>query len=211
MIENYLNERRMHCKTGVLVNMLECYVGKFSEHMTLDIYGGMFFQYFLWPKMNGYDTLILRTRLFSIVSLFSQRIHFGVHEETFGNDRERAKKALDDLVTQDIPLGVMVDLICLLFLADIGIKLDFNGYNLIVISKEGQNYVLVETHEMRTTDDYHRLNEAKLTDALFWPGFATYHGKLFYLDSLQLEVVEKTDLRSDIIEGMKNVFLKKQK
>lgn len=203
MIENYPNERKMNCETGVMVNMLEYYGIKFSEPMTFGIGGGMCFLYFPWMKMNGYDMLILRTRPFSVVSHFSQRMHLGFHMETFGNDRDKAQKALDDLVAQNIPVGVVVNLMGLPFLADIGIRLDFNGHNLTVIGKEGRDYVLVETHEMRTTDDYPRLDEAKLTDARFRPGFATPHGKLFYLDPLQAEIVEKTDLRPAIIEGMK--------
>lgn len=202
MIEKYPNPRRMHCETGVLVNMLEYYGVKLSEPMALGIGGGMFFLYFPWLKANGFDLLVLRTFPGSIVQHFANRTHLGYHEMTFGNNMEKGQKALDELVSKNIPVGLVVNLRDLPFLEDIGIKIDFNGHNLTVIGKEGTDYVLVETHEMRTTDDYPRLDETQLTLARFHKGFGAPHGRLYYLDPLPQDFLEKADMKSAIVKGI---------
>lgn len=46
MIENFPNERRMHCETGVLVNMMEYYGFTISEPMVFGIGSGLYFMYF---------------------------------------------------------------------------------------------------------------------------------------------------------------------
>ena len=54
MIPTFPNQRRLHCETGVLVNLLEYYGYNISEPMAFGIGGGMYFLYFPWMKLMGF-------------------------------------------------------------------------------------------------------------------------------------------------------------
>lgn len=203
MISNFPNPRRMHCETGVLVNMLEYYGFKISEPMVFGIGGGLYFLFFPWIKINKFDMLAFRTLPSCIVRHFSKRMHLGYHEESFGKNREKAQKALDELLDKNVPVGLVVNLIGLKFLNDIGMTHDFNGHNLTVIGKEGSEYIIADTDEKLPNDDYVRLDETRLNISRFHSGVAAPHGKLYYFDPLPPDFSEQVDLKPAIIAGMK--------
>lgn len=203
MIENYPNERRMHCETGVLVNMLEYYGYNISEPMTFGIGGGMYFLYFPWMKLYGFVLPVLRSKPTNILRHFAPRMHLGYHEKSYGNDKERAAKELDELVAKGVPVGLVVNLIGLKYLNDIGFELDYNGHHIVVVGKEGTQYIIADMDEKLPDDSYVTLDEVRMPLVRFRDGISAPHGRMFYIDPLPANYAETVDLKSAIIEGLK--------
>lgn len=205
MIENYPNERRMHCESGVMVNMLEYYGYNISEEMVFGIGGGLYFLYFPWMKVQDFVLIVLRKKPGGIARQFAKRLHLNYHELTFGNNVEKGTQALDELVSRNIPVVVASNLRGLKYLNDIGFDLDYNGHHITVIGKEGNQYIIADMDEKLPNDDYVYLDEARLRSTRFRSGISAPHGRMFYLDPLPKDFATKVDLRSAVIEGLKEV------
>ena len=203
MIENYPNERRMHCETGVLVNMLEYYGYNISEPMAFGIGGGMYFLYFPWMKLYGFVLPVLRSKPTNIMRHFTKRMNIGYHEKSYGNNREKAKQELDELVAKDVPVGLRVNLVGLKYLNDIGFELDYNGHHIAVIGKEGRDYIIADIDEKLPNDDLVTLDETRMSLVRFRGGIAAPHGCMFYIDPLPANYAKTVDLKPAIIEGLK--------
>lgn len=203
MIENYPNPRRMHCESGVLVNLLEYYGYKISEPMVFGIGGGLYFLYFPWMKLYGFVLPVLRSKPTNILRHFSPRMHLGYHEKSYGNDKDRAAKELDELVAKGVPVGLVVNLIGLKYLNDIGFELDYNGHHIVVIGKEGSQYIIADMDYKLPNDDYVTLDEARMPLVRFRDGISAPHGRMFYIDPLPANYAETVDLKPAIISGLK--------
>ena len=203
MIENFPNERRMHCETGVLVNMMEYYGFKISEPMAFGIGSGLYFMYFPWLKVQDFILVVMRTRPTAIIRRFAKRMHLGFHEQSFGNNVDKAMKALDDLIAKNVPVGLASNLFGLKYLTNIGFEMDYNGHHYVVVGKEGTQYVIADTNETIPNDDYVYLEETYLRYSRFRPGISAPHGWMFHIDPLPENYSAKIDLKPAIIDGMK--------
>ena len=206
MIENYPNQRRAHCETGVLVNMLEYYGIKISEPMAFGIGGGLYFMYFPWMKVEDFVLLVLRTKPATIIRHFSARMHLDYHEISFGNDKKKAKETLDDMIAQGIPVGLTVNMLGLKYLNDLGVKLDFNGHNMTVIGKENGQYIIADVDWQLPNDDYVYLDEVRMEAVRFRPGPSAPHGRMYYFGSLPKDFSDKTLMKQAIIKGLKETY-----
>ena len=204
MIENFPNPRRMHCETGVTVNMMQYYGYDITEQMVFGIGGGMFFIFFPLLKSEDIQStpVIMRSRATDIIRHFSKRMNLGYHEMTFGNNRDKAEQELDKLVAQGIPVGVVVNIIELKYLNDLGFNHNFNGHHLTVVGKEGDQYIVADTDEHLLNDDYVTIPEATMRSVRFKSGLAAPHGRMFYFDELPSDYAQTVDLQSAIIAGM---------
>ena len=206
MIENYPNERRMHCESGVLVNMMEYYGYDISEPMVFGIGGGMFFLYFPLlksPDIQNSPPVIMRSRATDIIRHFSKRMNIGYHEQSFGNDYSKAEKELDKLVAQGIPVGVVVNILKLKYLNDLGFNHDFNGHHLTVVGKEGDRYIIADTDSHLLNDDLVTIDEATMRSARFRSGMAAPHGRMFYFDKLASDYAKNVDIKAATIAGLR--------
>lgn len=207
MIENYPNKRRMHCETGVLVNMMEYNGYHISEPMAFGIGSGMYFLYF--PKLRTSDAtgtfplVVLRTKPTCIIRNYTKRMHIGYHEQTFGKDAFKAERALDELIAKNIPVGVVVNLIGVKYLNDLGFSVDYNGHHMTVIGKEGTQYIIADVDEKLPNDDYQVLEAAAMRSVRFRSGISAPHGRMFYFDQLPADFAEITTLKSAIVSGLK--------
>lgn len=193
----------MHCETGVLVNMLQYYGLEISEPMAFGIGGGMYFLYFPWMKLMGFVLPVMRSKPTNIFRHFAPRMHLSYHEKSYGNDKDRAKKDLDELVAKGIPAGLVVNVLGLKYLNDIGFDLDYNGHHIVVVGKEGSQYIIADIDEKLPNDDLVTLDEARMPLVRFRGGISAPHGRMFYIDPLPANYVETIDLTSAIIEGLK--------
>ena len=205
MIENFPNPRRMHCETGVTVNMMKYYGYDTTEQMVFGVGGGMFFMFFPLLKSEDIQStpVIMRSRATEIIRHFSKRMNLGYHEMTFGNNRDKAEQELDKLVAQGVPVGVVVNIIELKYLNDLGFRHNFNGHHLTVVGKESDQYIVADTDQHLLNDDYVTIPEATMQSVRFKPGIAAPHGRMFYFDPLPSDFAQTVDLQSAIIAGMK--------
>ena len=205
MIENFPNQRRMHCETGVVVNTMKYYGFDITEQMVFGIGGGMFFLYFPILKSKDINStpVIMRSRATDIIRTFTKRMNIGYHEMTFGIDCLKAEQELDKLVAQGIPAGLVVNILDVKYLNDLGFKHDFNGHHLTVVGKEGDQYIIADTDQHLLNDDYVTIDAATMRSIRFRSGIGAPHGRMFYMDKLPADYAEHVDMNSAIIAGIK--------
>ena len=203
MIENYPNERKMHCETGVMSNMMQYYSYDISEQMVFGIGGGLYFMYFPWLRLKDSVLIVMRSRPTDIIRHFVNRMGIGYHEMSFGNNVLKAEKALDELVAKNIPTGLTVNILGLKYLTDLGLDLDYNGHHITVLGKEGTQYIVADVDEHLPNNDLFKVDETVLRQIRFRPGISAPHGRMFYIDRLPADFAEKTDLKRAVIGGLK--------
>lgn len=214
MIENYPNQRRMNCETGMLVNMLQYYGYEMSEQMAFGLGGGLCFVYMPFIKTpEGYIFPLLRMKPITIFRKVCQRLHLDYHEETFGNNEQKGAAALDALVAKNVPVGVQVNIGALdyvnkfdEFRSYMGTgnsgAMNFNGHAVCVIGENGSEYIFSDT-DFRIPDEYVTLDKAAMTKARFLPGSFTPHGRMVYLGPSDKDAMRPEYLKQAIIAGMK--------
>lgn len=213
MLENYPNKRRMHCETGLLVNMLEYYGVEMSEPMAFGIGGGIYFLYMpLIKTVDDLVFLILRTMPVSVIMNVAKRLHLDYHEEKFGKDIAKATAALDEQVAKNIPVCVVVNTEGLEYLKKLemfksyiasGQSMSFNGHMVCIIGEEGSEYIIADVDFRLPNDDYVRLDKATLNRVRFINGFAAPHGRMIYLNSCSKDIMAPENLKPAIVAGLK--------
>ena len=171
--------------------------------MVFGIGGGMYFLYFPWMKLYGFVLPVLRSKPTNILRHFAPRMHLGYHEKSYGNNKDKAAKELDELVAKGVPVGLVVNLIGLKYLNDLGFELDYNGHHIVVIGKEGSQYIIADMDYKLPDDNYVVLDEARMPLVRFRDGISAPHGRMFYIDPLPANYAETIDLKSAIIGGLK--------
>lgn len=207
MIENFPNQRREHCETGSLQNLMKYYGIELSEDMAFGIGGGLYFLYCPFIKLGKFPFPIMRTRPGSVFRNVSKRVGLSMHEMTFGNDKAKSIEALNKLVDNSIPVVLVVNVYHLPYL-DHALppddKLNFNGHNMIVIGREDSTYHISDC-DMKLEDEYYTIEERDLNITRFMPGANAPHGRLFYFDKPDLGKFEHFDYRPACIAGLKEV------
>ena len=207
MIENFPNQRREHCETGSLQNLMENYGIKLSEDLAFGIGGGLYFLYCPFIKIGKFPFPIMRTRPGTIFRNVSKRGGLSLHEMTFGDDKAKSIEVLNELVDQNIPVVLVVNIYTVPYLDRVlppDDKLSFNGHNIIVIGREGSTYNISDC-DMKLQDEYYTITEAELNVTRFMSGANAPHGRLFYFDKPDPEKFARFDYRSACIAGLKEV------
>ena len=210
MINNYPNQRRLHCETGAFVSMMEYYGLEMSEAMAFGIGSGLYFLYTPYIKIMGMTYPIFRSLPLSIIRDVSKRLGLNYHEMKFGKDVEKATSTLDALVEKQIPVGVSVDGGGLTYFQRIGQLnatiqggLHMNGHIICIVGKEGSKYYIADTDFRLPNDDYVTLEESTMREIRFAPGFASPHGLLFYFDGMTKDLLAPEKLKPAIVAGLK--------
>lgn len=213
MIENYPNERRMHCETGLLVNMLKYYGFEMSEQMAFGIGGGIYFLYMpLIKTVDDLVFLILRTKPFHVIMNVAKRLRLDYREQKFGKDIAKASAALDELVAKNIPVCVVVNTEGLEYLKKLemfksyvasGQSMSFNGHMVCIVGEEGSEYIIADVDFRLPNDDYVRLDKATLNRVRFIPGFAAPLGQMIYLNQINKDILSPENMKPAIIAGLK--------
>lgn len=202
MIDNFPNPRRKHCETGTFLNILEYYGYEISEPMAFGIGSGIYFLYSPFLRMRGIILPMLRIKPACIVKNFCERMSIGYHGMRYGRRVKPAMRDLDELVAQNIPVGVVVSVAGLDYFGKTVNESRFNGHVLTVIGKEGSNYIIADSDSRLFTDDYVTIDEATMRKIRFARGLAAPEGRMFYLDPPPANFAETVDLKPAIIQGL---------
>lgn len=217
MIENFPNQRRMNCETGMLVNLLQYYGYEMSEPMAFGVGGGFCFLYTpLIKTPEGFVFPITRNKPLTIVNNVFKRLHINYHIETFGKDQDKAAAALDALLAKNIPVCVQVNVFGLEYLRNLSefksylstgssSTMNFNGHAICIVGEDGSDYIIADTDFRLPNDDYVKLDKATLTKMRFFPGSFTPHGKMIYMEPSDTDIMTPDKLKPAIIAGMKEV------
>ncbi|GAB3932725.1 BtrH N-terminal domain-containing protein [Mucilaginibacter myungsuensis] len=189
-----------HCESGVTSNLLwKASGGKITEPLAFGIGAGLFYAHLPILKFNGGPAIAFRTMPGWIFKRTCRSLGIPVIRKKFSS-REKAKEFLDEQLASGQPVGCQVGVYYLSYFPK-EYRFHFNGHNLIVYGKDGDNYLIsdpiMETSTMLTSYELERVRFAK--------GPLAPNGQIYYTQ-FSGEISDDR-IRESIKSGIKhNVF-----
>ena len=194
-VPTFPHRHSAHCESGVTANLLCAQGFEISEAMVFGIGSGLFFAYMPFIKVNFLPFTTFRVYPGGILKRVTARLGIKVKKQKFRNP-EKSMRALDDLIAQNIPVGVQVGVYWLPFFPP-AFRFHFNGHNMVVYGKQEGNYLISDpvwdTTVVCPHDD--------LMKARFSKGPLAPKGFMYYIQ----EKPENVLLEKVIIKGIKEV------
>lgn len=167
-----------HCESGVTANLLNYHGFPCSEAMVFGIGGGLFFAYVPFIKINFLPLTAYRIGPGSIFTKATRRLGIKVIKTKFGSP-ELAEAELDRLLEAGRPVGAQTGVFWLPFFPP-AYRFHFNGHNLVVIGKEGSDYLISDP----IFEEMVRCPAADLRKARFAKGALAPKGKIYYIEKM---------------------------
>lgn len=171
---HFEHRQSAHCENGVVSNLLRFHGMEFDEPMVFGIGAGLFFSYFPFLKMGGIPVTSFRTMPSYIFKRFANSLGIKVKSQTFSNE-QKGMEALDALLEQGIPVGMLTSVFYLTYLPD-AYRFHFNAHNIIVYGKENGKYLVSDP----TLEGVTEILPEDLQRARFAKGIPEPKGKLYY-------------------------------
>ena len=167
-----------HCENGVTSNLLRFYGYDYSESLIFGLSAGLYFVHVPLIKSVGFPVTVFRPMPGVIFTRVMKSLDFKFHTRIFINKKNAVKK-LDSLLEQGIPTGCVINMYNLHFLP-LEYRLNFNGHNVCVIGKDGDNYLISDSFIKEKAT----ISSQILLDARFAKGIDAPRGKLYWIKSL---------------------------
>ncbi len=191
---NFKHTQSAHCESGVTANLLDHQGLSLSEPMVFGIGSGIFFIHLPFVKLNGISATSYRIWPGGIFNRTMKLLGAEVVTKKFSSP-EKSMEALDKLLEQNIPVGIMCSVYYLPYLPD-AYRFHFNAHNIVIFGKEGDVYLVGDP----VLPEVKRLHKDDLLKARYAKGFPQPSGKMYYIKSLPNKEV---DLKSAIRNGLK--------
>ncbi len=191
---DFEHRQSAHCENGVASNLLRYYGLELSEPMVFGIGSGLLFFYFPLLRVNQAPAISYRTMPGHIFSKVAKRLGFKVKRQKFSSHID-AQRALDLNLEKGNPVGLQVGVYHLTYFPD-DYRFHFNGHNLVVYGKEGDEYLISDPVIQTTT----RLTAAELEKVRFAQGTLAPKGHIYYPTHLP----KTLSLESAIRKGIKD-------
>ncbi len=129
-----------HCESGVTANLFRHQGILLSEAMAFGIGSGLFFGYLPMVRINGLPLITFRNAPGGIFKRVTRRLGARVTTARFRLPAKAMAK-LDQNLQQGIPTGLQTGVFWLPYFPP-ALRFHFNAHNLVVIGKEGENYLI---------------------------------------------------------------------
>lgn len=192
---NFSHRQFAHCESGVTANLLHHYGVECSEALVFGIGSGLFFAYAPFIRLNFLPLTTFRTAPGSIFKKTSKRLGINVRQQRFKNPLA-AEQELDRLLANGCPVGAQTGVFWLPYFPP-AYRFHFNGHNLVVTGKEGDDYLISDPIFEQPV----RCPAADLRQARFAKGALAPRGRVYYIESLPGTI----DLPRAVMRGIKDV------
>jgi len=169
-----------HCENGVIANMLRFYGYEISEPMIFGLSSGLFFGHMPFFKM--WDMAFTTFRTFSgvLFKRVTRSLGFKTKTKQFLFNRKRAMQELDEVLNSGIPVGCVTGMYYLTYMP-MEFRYHFNGHNLCVIGKDGDNYIISDPITIeKVTISRKDLQRARFAKGGAFPSI----GKMYWIKSV---------------------------
>lgn len=186
---DYPHEQTIHCENGAIRNIFKYHHYELSEPLIFGIGSGIAFTHVPFMSMEGFRLTMTRPSPVSIFKNLSKVLGIKLYHRYFLS-KKRAMKTLDELLEQNIPVGLVVNISNLSYFPS-ELRGNFNGHHIVVYGKEGNNYYVSDTlpelpdgREIITAEE---MKTVRFSDDILSP-----RGSLFYIKELPKELpIEK--------------------
>ena len=194
METNFIHHQSAHCENGVASNLLKHHGINISEPMIFGIGSGLFFFYFPLLRVNHAPAISYRPMPGFIFNKAAKRLGVKVKRIKFSSP-EKAQKALEENLNNNIPTGLQVGVYNLTYFPD-EYRFHFNAHNLVVYGKTDDKF-LISDPVMETVT---KLTEKELEKVRFAKGALAPKGHMYYPTYIPKEM----DWEKAIKKGIKN-------
>lgn len=191
---DFTHHQSAHCENGVTSNLFRFNGLNLSEPMVFGVGGGIFFMHLPFLKINNAPGTTFRPLPGMI---FKRNAHFFDvrYKRIKFSSEEKAQEALDNLLEQNIPVGLQVGVFHLPYFPK-EYRFHFNAHNIVVFGKQGDTYLISDpVMETTTTMTKEELNRVRFAKGAFAP-----RGQLYYVTQ-KVEVSEE-QIRKGIQKGI---------
>ncbi|HTN07535.1 BtrH N-terminal domain-containing protein [Agriterribacter sp.] len=196
MKPEYKHLQAAHCENGVTTSLLQHYgVHQITEPLAFGIGSGLFFIYIPFMKVNDGPAISFRTMPGMIFKRTCKSLDIPILRQKFSS-KEKAQQALDNRLLSGHPAACQVGVFYLPYFPK-EYRFHFNAHNLIVIGKEGDNYLIsdpiMETITSMTGYELERVRFAR--------GPLAPRGQLYF--PKEKRIVTDVQMKQAIITGIK--------
>jgi hypothetical protein len=179
---DFSHRQSAHCESGVTANLLNHFGFNCSEALAFGIGSGLFFAYAPFIRLNFLPLTTFRTAPGSIFKKASKRLGLQVSQQRFNNP-VAAEQELDRLLANSCPVGAQTGVFWLPYFPP-AYRFHFNGHNLVVTGKEGDEYLISDPIFEQPV----RCAAADLRQARFAKGALAPKGRIYYIESLPIDL-----------------------
>ena len=164
-----------HCESGVTSNLLrKSSDGKITEPLAFGIGAGLFFAYIPLIKINNGPAIAFRTMPGFIFNRTCKSLGVPVVRKKFSS-KDKASLYLDERLKIGSPVGCQVGVYYLPYFPK-EYRFHFNGHNLVVFGKEGDDYLISDPiMENVTTMDSYQLERVRFAKGALAPKGHIYY------------------------------------
>jgi len=192
---DFKHRQSAHCESGVTSNLLYHHNINCSEALAFGIGDGLFFGYLPFIRLNNLPLTTYRCAVGGIFKRANKRLGVKVVRQKFKSP-QKAMAALDNKLKQGIPVGCQTGAFWLPYFPP-AFRFHFNMHNLIVIGKQGDQYIISDpVFNEPVTCHASDLMKARYAKGALAPG-----GSMYYLKS----VPENPDIEKAVQTGIKSV------
>ena len=191
--QSFQHKQSAHCESGVVSSLLSHYGVPMSEPMAFGLASALAFAYIPLIKMSGMPLISYRMWPGAIVKAMHKRLGIGMSRQTFRSEAAGVD-ALDEQLRLGHAVGVQTCIYWLPYVPD-QFRFHFNGHNLIVYGREGDDYLVSDPLFEKTT----RCPRDAMTKARFAKGALQAKGLMYYPTAVPREI----DLKSIIPKAIR--------
>ena len=193
---NFNHLQAAHCENGVTSSFLQ-HIGvqQITEPLAFGIGSGLFYIYIPFMKVNNGPAISFRTMPGMIFKRTCTSLDIPVFRTKFSSQRN-AMQALDDRLNAGQPAACQVGVYYLTYFPK-EYRFHFNAHNLVVIGKEGDNYIISDPiMETLVTLSSFELERVRFAKGPFAP-----RGQLYY--PKENKPVTNEQIKKAIVTGIK--------
>ncbi|WP_457576253.1 BtrH N-terminal domain-containing protein [Desulfomarina sp.] len=194
MIE-FHHRQSAHCESGVTSNLLYFHGVDCSEALAFGIGDGLFFGYLPFIRVNRLPLTTFRCSVGTIFNRVSKRLGVTVGRKKFRSPA-KAMDELDKKLDQGIPVGCQTGAYWLPYFPP-AFRFHFNMHNLVVIGREGNDYIISDP----VFDDTVRCHRTDLIKARFAKGALAPKGAMYFFEL----VPDSPDIQEAVAAGISSV------
>lgn len=171
---SFEHKHAAHCESGVISSMLTHHGLPLSEAMVFGLSSALVFAYLPFVKLGGMPLIAYRTMPKSIIKGLQKNIGLKMQFEKFSNAGRGAER-LDELLAESKVVGAQTSVFWLPYFPE-EMRFHFNAHNLMVISKQNDNYTISDP----VFENLVQADKKSLTKARFVKGMMAPKGSLYY-------------------------------
>ena len=193
--KEFIHKHAGHCESGVMSTMLTHHGLPLSEPMVFGLSSALNFAYLPFVKLAGMPLIAYRSIPKAIIKGLQKNLGVKMNIETFSNP-QKGQDRLDELLQEGKIVGAQTSVFWLPYLPE-EMRFHFNGHNLLVYGKEGENYKISDP----VFEDVVEASEKDFLKARFAKGVMAPKGAIYY----PTYVPESIDYETIVPKAIKTV------